>query len=340
MANYWVVRSDADIRDAVEGGGFVGIGFGSAEIGNINGLSRDEIRQRVNRRRPDAKLGQISADTGMLFRFANEIAVGDWVLTLVEDRIPLIGEITSDYTYVESRPDKAHQRFVKWHSRVSRYDMSRPLRNAIGGIQTVFGITKYGEEILRLLGQSTLRDDASATEYAKVDTAEELTDIAYSQDIEAKARDQIADLILAPGRFDGHEFEEFVAALLTAMNFKIVRGPLPGADGGIDIIVAPDVFGFEQPRIIVQVKHQRGKVGLDDVQRLKGTLRAGEKGLFVSTGGFASGVEKQAGPDVTLLDGEKIVEYFIDHYENMSSEYKGKVPLKRVYLPVPPEETE
>ena len=216
--------------------------------------------------------------------------------------------------------------------------MSLPLRNAIGGIQTVFSVTKHGDEISRLLGEPAPNDETPLPRNVDVDDPEEFTDITYAQDIEAKARDQIADLILALGRFDGHEFEEFIAALLRAMGFKIVRGPQPGADGGVDIIAAPDVFGFEQPRIIVQVKHRKGKVGLDEMQRLTGTLQEGEKGLLVSTGGFAAGVERQAGPNVTLLDGGKVVDYFIEHYESMPSEYKALVPLKRVYLPVPPDQ--
>ena len=338
MANYWMVRSDENIRDRVEKEGFVAIGFGGAVIGDINRLSRDEIRVRVRQRRePDATPKQIGSDTGQLYRFASVLKVGDRVITRVEDRQYLIGTITSDYRYVESLPGQPYQRSVEWHSRrVDRDEMTPYLRNNLSGQLTLFQVTKHEEEISRLLDEKPSTNQGA--ESAGFEDSEEFTEIAYAQDIEAKARDQIADLILALGRFDGHEFEEFIAALLRAMGFKIVRGPQPGADGGVDIIAAPDVFGFEQPRIIVQVKHRKGKVGLDEMQRLTGTLQEGEKGLLVSTGGFAAGVERQAGPNVTLLDGGKVVDYFIEHYESMPSEYKALVPLKRVYLPVPPDQ--
>ena len=334
MANYWVMRSDWDIRDLVEEGGFVAVGFGGAAIDDINGLSRDRVRERVESHKLDATPGQISADTGNLYRFANAIQLDDWVITRVEDRQYLVGRITSDYTYVDSRPGKPHQRSVEWHPRrVNRDEMSPYLRNSLGGQSTLFQVTKHEEEISLLLGEKPSTNQG--TESAGFEDSEEFTEIAYAQDVEGEARERIADLILDPRRFDGHEFEGLVAALLKAMGFKIVRGPLPGADGGVDIIAAPDVFGFEQPRIIVQVKHRQDKVGPDEVQRLAETLQPEEKGLLVSTGGFAASAKRKTDRNITLLDGEKVVDYFIEHYENMPSEYKAKVPLKRVYLPVP-----
>ena len=168
---------------------------------------------------------------------------------------------------------------------------------------TVFSVTRHATEIAQLLGETAVQEPAISDESdAEIEAT---TDIQYASDIEAKARERIADLILGSRRFTPREFEWFIAALLTAMGFKIVRQPQPGADGGVDIIVAPDVLGFRQPRIIVQVKHRTGSVGLDVVQRLAGTLQGGEKGLLVSTGGFATGVERQAGPNITLLNERK-----------------------------------
>ena len=337
MANYWMVRSAENIRDLVEEGKFVAIGFGGAEINDISDSSRDEIRKRVALLYPDAKSRTIDSTARQLYRFKEDIQIGDRVITGVGNRQYLIGRITGNYWYEKKDPDHSHRRSVEWYPRrVERDEMTPYLRNSLGSLMTLFQVTKHEDEISRLLDE--VPPTHPGTECVVSEETEEFTEIGYAQNVEAEARERIEDLILNPRRFDGHEFEGLVAALLKAMGFRIVRPPERAADGGIDIIAAPDVFGFEQPRIIVQVKHRRSRVGLDDVQRLKGTLRAGEKGLFVSTGGFASGVEKQAGPDITLLDGQKIVEYFIDYYENISSEYKAKVPLKRVYLPVPPDE--
>lgn len=339
MANYWMVRSAENIRDLVEKGGFVAIGFGGAKIDDISGSSREEIRKRVEAITRGATPQRIGSITGNLYRFAQELQIDDWVITGLEDRQYLIGRITSDYQYDTKDTDHSHRRSVEWHPRrVNRDEMTPYLKNSLGGQSTSFQITKHEEEISHLLGEKP--SATQEAESAGFEDSEEFTEIAYAQDVEAKARERIADLILDPRRFDGHEFERLVAALLKAMDFKIVREPQPGADGGVDIVAAPDVFGFEQPRIIVQVKHRQGKVGQDVIQQLAKKLQSEEKGLVVSTGGFAASAKRDLDRNITLLDGEKIVEYFIEHYENMPSEYKAKVPLKRVYLPVPPDEIE
>ncbi len=341
MANFWMVRSHDHIRDRVEKEGFIAIGFGGDVIGDITGLENFQIRDLVKERRPDATPRQIGSDTSQLHKFAKVLNIGDRVITSVEDRKYLIGTITSDLIYVASLPEP-YQRSVDWHPRqVGRDEMTPALKNSLGSYTTLFSVTKHAEEILRLLGErpaSSREETDQEAESAEFEDSEELTGSAYAEDIEAKAREGIGDLILGPRRFGGHEFEGLVAALLKAMGFKIVREPQPGADGGVDIIVAPDVFGFEQPRIIVQVKHRQSQASSAEVQQLKGTLQAGEKGLFVSTGGFSRDAERLAAQNLTLLDGRKVVDYFIEHYESMPAEYQAKVPLKRVYIPVPPDE--
>lgn len=343
MANYWMVRSHEHIRDRVEKEGFIAIGFGGDVIGDIKDVPKHEIQERVRQRRePGAKPKQIGSDANQLYRFANDLNVGDRVITRVEDRRYLIGTITSDHRYVASLPGQPYQRSVDWHPRqVDRDEMTPALKNTLGSIMTLFSVTKHAEEILRLLGEqpaSNKVETVQEAESAGFEDSEELTGSAYAEDIEAKAREGIEDLILDPRRFDGHEFESLVAALLKSMGFKIVREPQGGADGGVDIIAAPDVFGFEQPRIIVQVKHRQGQASSAEVQQLKGALQAGEKGLFVSTGGFSRDAMRLAAQDLTLLGADKVVDYFIEHYESMPSEYQAKVPLKRVYIPVPPDE--
>jgi len=313
----------------------VGIGFGATRIGDLSGLDRSGIQARVQDNEPDASRNKIGATVGQIERFLNEIRVDDYVLTPVPGRNVLIGKVTSNYRYDPTSTGKPHRRSVEWRSTVSRDDLSVPLKNALGGLMTVFRVTGHADEISRLLGGE--QEPPTVEPISDTDESDN-TDIEYAENVEAAARERIEDLVLGQGRFDGHEFEWFVAALLRAMGFKIIREPQPGRDGGVDIIAAPDAFGFQEPRIVVQVKHHRGSVGEPEVAQLRGVLRAQEKGLFVSTGGFTAAAQHLASPNLTLLDGKKIVSYFIEHYENMPSEYKAKVPLKRVYLPVPPDE--
>ena len=330
---FWVVRAGEEIRDSVESGKFVAIDFGGAEIGDVSGLSREGIRTRIAQLSESLSPKQVSSRVGQLYRFTSEIEIGHVVLTPMEGRRILIGTVQSTCQFV-SEPVMPYRRSVKWQKHVLRDDLSVALRNAFG-LLTVFSLDPYADEIRRLLGEGPLPNVVPTT---NSDLEAEGIDIFSAADIEVKARKQIEDLILGRGRFSGHEFEGLVAALLQAMGYKIVRGPLPGADGGVDVIVAPDQFGFQQPRIIVQVKHQADAVGAPDISQLQGRVGNSGKGLFVSTGGFTRDAKQMAGSDLTLLNGEQVVDYFIQYYEYLPSEYKAKVPLKLVYLPDPPEE--
>lgn len=337
MTNYWVVRADVDIRDSVEAEGFAGIGFGGDQLGDISGFSRDQIRERVVSAHPDSSPSQIGSAVGQLYRFTSVIQECDYVLTPVRDRKVLIGEVTEPYEFVENEP-QPHRRKVAWRAIVSRDDLSLSLKNSLGGLMTVFSVKSHADEIAHLLTGEMDVPEPATIEGLDADFETPATDIQYASEVEATARERIADLVLGH-LFDGHEFEGVVAALLKAMGFKIVREPQPGADGGVDIIAAPDVFGFEQPRIIVQVKHRRGPASGPEVAQLIGMVTNYHgKGLFVSTGGFTNDARQRAGSDMALLDGEQFVDHFIEYYENLPSEYKAKVPLKRVYLPVPPDE--
>lgn len=338
MVNYWVVRADDDIRDSVEADGYIGIGFGGVQIGDITGLSFNDIRTRVANNNVGSSPNKIGAATGQLYSFLDKIQQHDWVLTPVPDRQILIGEVASNYTYYPAHDSKPHRRSVKWYKKVSRDAFTLPLRNSLGGLMTVFRVTSHAEEISQLVSDTPTSQSVATTPVTtEYPTNDAQTDIEYAEEIAAQARSRTQDLIIK--QFDHHEFEWFIAALLKAMGFRIVREPQPGADGGVDIIAAPDVFGFEEPRIVVQVKHRKGAASGPEITQLRGSANSNSgKGLFVSTGGFTPEARRSAGADIALMDSEKVVDYFLEHYETMPSEYKAKVPLKHVYLPVPPDQ--
>ena len=67
-----------------------------------------------------------------------------------------------------------------------------------------------------------------------------------------------------------------------------------------------------------------------------GTLRAGEKGIFVSTGGFtrdATPEAKQTQQPVTLLDRDDFIQLMRQHYEALESAFKAQIPLQQVWVP-------
>jgi restriction system protein len=67
-----------------------------------------------------------------------------------------------------------------------------------------------------------------------------------------------------------------------------------------------------------------------------GTLRAGDSGLYVSTGGFTRDAVTEAEHShqpITLLDRDGFIRLLLEHYETLETEYKAQVPLRRVWVP-------
>lgn len=60
-----------------------------------------------------------------------------------------------------------------------------------------------------------------------------------------------------------------------------------GTDRGVDVLASPDGFGLQEPHIKVEVKYRPNScMGSPEVSSFLGSLRAGDKGLYLSTGGF------------------------------------------------------
>jgi restriction system protein len=134
----------------------------------------------------------------------------------------------------------------------------------------------------------------------------------------------------------GYEFQQLVGSLLTSMGYVAKVGPR-GKDAGVDILAHPDPFGFQGPRIKVQVKHRAGQATRPELQALSGTLHPGENGLFVSTAGFTKDAEawaNQSGKGITLLDGEGFVEILLEHYDHLDATAKSLIPLKLLWMPI------
>ena len=120
------------------------------------------------------------------------------------------------------------------------------------------------------------------------------------------------------------------------MGYKTMVSP-KGSDRGKDIMASPDGLGLEQPRIRVEVKHRlRDRIGAPDIRSFIGALRQNDKGLYVSTGGFAKEAHYEAersNVPLTLIDLDGLVSLLVQHYENVHLETRALVPLIRVYWP-------
>lgn len=139
-----------------------------------------------------------------------------------------------------------------------------------------------------------------------------------------------------------YEFQDLVSHLLRAMGYFVAHNAPPGPDGGVDLIVYKDPLGTVAPRIKVQVKHRKDvKVSVKEIRELHGLLHADEVGLMVSSGGFTSDAAREArasSKHVDMMDLERFVTLWQQHYDRTTEEGRAMLPLAPVYFLAPVDE--
>jgi len=91
---------------------------------------------------------------GNLWTVAKGLLIGDIVLCPNGQKAYMVGEIISEYEYKKGEL-LPHRRNVRWYEKlIDRDQMTEAMRNSCGSIGTVSTITKYSEEIDRLIAGS------------------------------------------------------------------------------------------------------------------------------------------------------------------------------------------
>lgn len=74
-----------------------------------------------------------------------------------------------------------------------------------------------------------------------------------------------------------------------------------------------------------------------EVRSFLGGLRAKDKGLYVSTGGFSKDAKyetERSNIPITLIDSDFLVELISQNYDSFDSDTKSLIPLKKIYWPI------
>lgn len=88
---------------------------------------------------------------GALWTISKGLQIGDIVLCPNGEGSYLVGEVAGNYSYLPGQV-LPHRRSVRWYPRtIGRSDMSQALQNSSGSIGTVSTVTKFAEEIERLI---------------------------------------------------------------------------------------------------------------------------------------------------------------------------------------------
>lgn len=325
-----MVRAERDGRlfEAFKEKSAVAIGWN--EVGDLSAVkTRKAISDLVTTAWPETKPQSVAMAAGQLHRFVNEIEIGDMIVTYNPSRrVYLIGEVAGPYRYDTSiDPEDAQVRPVRWSGEVGRDLLSVESRNSLGAISTLFRIpTEVAAELKKTL---------SSGQPAKVEIATASTEASEDdlfKSMESRAREFIKDKVNALAWDD---MQELVAGLLRSLGYK-TRVSEAGPDRGKDIVASPDGFGFESPRIVVEVKHRKGAMGAPDVRSFLGGRHPQDKGLYVSTGGFTREARyeaERANIPLALMDLDDLVKSLLEQYEKLDLETQQLVPLKRIFVP-------
>lgn len=325
----WMIRAG---RGGVHAGEWLERGIVSIDwdLGGakIDGLGRDAIRGLYEDLHRDASNQSVGAAAGQIYRFANEMAIGSTVVMYdPSTRLYHIGAIAGDCAVCldTDQSDATYMRKIQWGKSVSRDDLSISAKNSLGSISTIFTVS---DEVLDELidaseGKVAAREDdaldeadVSAVRYATVDDGVE----------------RIKDKVL---QLSWDEMELLVAGLLRAAGYRTSMTKR-GGDGGRDIVASPDGLGLDYPRIIVEVKHRKGSISAPQLRSFAAALRQGDRGLYVSTGGFTKEAlyEAQRAPaPICTLNLDQFVRKFLESYEHTDVETRSILPLVSIYWP-------
>lgn len=325
MTNTWMIRASGGDTIELFESGIVAIGF--APHTDISGFSKEQLREAYREVYPGASPNQVSGPVGMLHRLESKIQKGDHVITYdPSSREYYVGKISSDYYFDPSDPENAHRRKVEWEKKtVSRDDLKPTTRNKLGSTLTLFSVAETSwNDIKGVLSGEKLPE----TEEEEIEEFEE-----EKGNLQENARERLKDRI---AKLDPNEMEELLASVFRAMGFKATVSPI-GPDRGVDVIASPDGLGLQEPRIKAEVKHRKDtKMSPGDIRSFIGALRSGDRGIYLSTGGFTREARYEADRSnvpVTLLDLDALARLIESHYDSFDTSGRTLLPLVRVLWP-------
>jgi restriction system protein len=153
----WMVRGEGgSLYDAFRERGVVAIGWSQLAPHAQPGVSRKQLISLLQSIEPQAKKGSLISGASQVWRFVNEIQIGDWIISYTPaNRLYSIGKVMGS---AEHHPEWADQgmalaRRVQWEAReLPRDSLSVSTKNSLGSISTLFEIAALAvEEVLAVL---------------------------------------------------------------------------------------------------------------------------------------------------------------------------------------------
>ena len=327
----WMVRAESDgsLFQPFIDKGLVAIGW--PDVGDLGRFeSRETLLAELRDRYPGQRAGWYTNAGGMLHRFSRELQADDSVVSYDRTRrVYAVGKLRGEYRFDAGfDPAYPNVRRVEWKAmEVSRDALATATKNSLGSTLTLFQLSDTAEEDV---WRATRGEQAAPSEDEEEDDEEEKL---LLEGLESRSIEFIKDRIVG---LDWEEMQSLVAGVLGALGYK-ARISARGPDRGVDIVASRDGFGFENPRIVVEVKHRPGEqVGAPGIRSFVGGRHVDDKCLYVSTGGFSKEARYEADRAnvlVTLLDLDDLAKTLVENYEPLDGETRRLVPLRRIYWP-------
>jgi restriction system protein len=275
---------------------------------------------------------------GQIWAFAHKMTPEDWVAVPSKRKTIHVAEITGDYTFDgDAENPYYHYRTVRWlQTDIPRTNFAQDILNSLGAFTTVCQIKRHDAEArVRAMRGNDWKAPRIEPRIIRGGEEDDEDDGGPGEqlDLEQIARDQIARQIYST--YAGHELEDLVEAILKAQGFTTHHSE-KGADGGVDILAAPDTLGFGRPRICVQVKSQTSPLERQVLDQLVGTMAnvGADQGLLVCWGGFKPTVMRELPRQffkVRLWDQSELIEQFLAVYDKLDDDLRAEIPLKRIW---------
>ena len=140
------------------------------------------------------------------------------------------------------------------------------------------------------------------------------------QQIDTHNRKKRKQLLEKVRELTPQDFEKLVTLLLVNMGFSEVCGTPHSKDGGVDargVMIVHDVIHI---KLAVQIKRWKegNNVQAPEIQKLRGALSQGERGVFITASCFTKGAKEEAcRPSshfpIDLIDGEQLISLLIQY---------------------------
>ena len=308
--------------------GVIGIGwdFDGADIAAMN---REQIRAAYGLSHPGDSKGKVAAGVGQVYRFAHDMTTDSTVVMYdPESRLYHLGVITGPCVAVCDMDGVTYTRDVTWGETAPRDVLSPSSKNSLGGIQTIFAVS---DEVMADLTNAA-RDKSVV---ASNDPAIDDNDATNDEETLAATYDNGIELIKdRVNQLDWEDMERLVAGLLKAMGYCARVMP--------KVLMAVAMWwrlrmlsGWS--RLALSLRSSiASAMGAPAVRAFIGGLRAGDRGLYVSTGGFTKEARYEADRaniPVRLLDLDAFVRHYVEIYDKTDDDTRSILPLTRIWWP-------